>query len=187
MGAEVKKMGGYDFGLVIAFLLPGFIFLWALVLSFPGAASWLVSSSATASQTGPELPSVAGFLYSTLASLALGLILSALRWCVIDWLLARMNVKDPGLEFSKLKDADTAWAFRDIVENHYRYYQYYANTLVALVAGTLMFTLSGHFTRWRIYVTLGFVVVVLFFGAKDALRKYYRRAEKILGLETTTS
>lgn len=184
MSTEVKKLGGYDFGLVIAFLLPGFIFLWALALSFPAAATWLVSPSATASQAGPELPSVAGFLYSTLASLALGLILSALRWCVIDWLLSRMNVKDPGLEFSKLKDPDTAWAFRDIVENHYRYYQYYANTLVALVAGAVAYALSGHSARWQIYVMLSFVIVVLFFGARDALKKYYRRAEQILGLET---
>ena len=175
----MKKFGDYDFGVIIAFLLPGFIFLWALLLSFPGVTPWLLTSSATTPQTNL---SVGGFLYSALASLALGLILSALRWRVIDWLLNLMGVKCPELDFSKLKDHDTAAAFRDIVENHYRYYQYYANTLVAIVAGCLLYRFSGHSAQCLIYGAALIVVIVLFVGGKDALEKYYKRAGQILPL-----
>ena len=181
---NVKNVGGYDFGVVIAFLLPGFVFLWALLLSFPGLASWLVSPSAGSPEAVPELPSVGGFLYSALTSLALGLILSALRWWIIDSLLSRMGIKDPDFDFSHLKKPEAASAFRELIENHYRYYQYYANTLMAILAGCLLYRASGHFVPWGVYATVVFTAVVLFLGARDALKKYYERTKQVLPVKS---
>ena len=55
-----------NFGLVIAYLLPGFVTLWGLSHFSPTIQTWLTSSQSGA-------PSVSGFLYVTLVSLALGL------------------------------------------------------------------------------------------------------------------
>jgi hypothetical protein len=38
----------------------------------------------------------------------------------------------PFIDFSKLSDKNVYAAFSGVNENHYRYYQYYANSLVAL-------------------------------------------------------
>ena len=70
----MKEINDKNFGLIIAFLLPGFLLLWLLSLSDIGNAeigAWLKRFSD---------PSVSGFLYVALASLALGLIISAIRW-----------------------------------------------------------------------------------------------------------
>jgi hypothetical protein len=74
----MKEITDKNFGVIIAFLLPGALLLWMLSLSDLGNAeigAWVKSVSD---------PSVSGFLYVTLASLALGLITSAVRWEVID-------------------------------------------------------------------------------------------------------
>lgn len=177
---QLKKIGNNDFGLIIAFLLPGFIFLWALSLSYPQVASWLINSPATTPHAIPRPPSVGGFLYSTLASLALGLILSALRWLVIDHALVLTGVKDPGLNFSKLTEENKAAAFRDIVENHYRYYQYYSNTFVAMAAGCVTYLLGGGPVNRLMCTIVALVALVLLVGARDALKKYFDRAHTIL-------
>ncbi|MFY9835459.1 MAG: hypothetical protein WAK55_03145, partial [Xanthobacteraceae bacterium] len=74
----MKEITDKNFGLIIAFLLPSFLLLWLLSLSDISNAeitAWLKRFSD---------PSVSGFLYVALASLALGLIISAIRWAVID-------------------------------------------------------------------------------------------------------
>ncbi len=55
-----------NFGLVIAYVLPGFVALWGVAYFSPTVESWI-----TASQQGA--PSVAGFMYVTLASIGTGL------------------------------------------------------------------------------------------------------------------
>src|SRR5688500_13556261 len=75
-------------------------------------------------------PSVGGFLYVTLASTAAGLLVSAVRWSVVDRLYHRTGISEPHWEFAQL--SDRLPAFLAVVDNHYRYYQFYANMLVAL-------------------------------------------------------
>lgn len=102
-----------------AVLLPGFVLLYGLSFSSEDVSGWLQSSSANNS------PTVGGFLYATLASLSLGLIVSAARWLVIDHVLWVLGTRDPGLDFGKLKNKDTMVPFNEVIANHYRYYQYY--------------------------------------------------------------
>ena len=79
-------------------------------------------------------------------------------------------------------------AFLALVENHYRYYQFYANSLVA---GAMAY--AAHFARHSInlcqpsWPTLGFILLelVLLAGSRDALRKYYMRVERLLGNQLT--
>jgi len=69
-----------------------------------------------------------------------------------------------------------------VVANHYRYYQYYANRLTALCGAFLVYLGShGWCARWQLWAEFLVAAVVLFFGSRDALKKYFTRAEKILG------
>ena len=164
-----------NFGVIIAFLLPGFILLWGLSFSSDAVRSWLAASSADKSA------SVGDFLYSTLASLALGLIVSAARWLIMDHVLGWMGIRNPGLDFGKLKDKDVASAFSGVIENHYRYYQYYANTLVAVIGAFSGYVFAANQpVGWKIWAGFTAIIAVLFFGSRDALTKYFDRAAQIL-------
>lgn len=174
--STVKDVTDKNFGVIIAFWLPGFLLLWGLSYTSDQVAVWLVKSSAT------DAPTVGGFLYAALASLALGLLISAIRWLIIDHFLFWFTcLQRPTLDFSHLKDKDAFAAFNGIVENHYRYYQYYANTLVAIVAAFIFYARSekGPPTgeMWIIGAVIG---LALLLAARDCLKNYYVRAKEIL-------
>ena len=67
-------------------------------------------------------PSLGGFLYLTVASLATGMTVSAVRWAMIDTLHAHTGIAPPRLDFSML--ADRVDAFALLIDIHYRHYQY---------------------------------------------------------------
>jgi len=176
----MKEITDKNFGLIIAFLLPGFLLLWLMSLSDIGNAeisAWLKSFSD---------PSVSGFLYVTLASLTLGLVISAIRWAVVDHLLEcsfRLFGKPlPKINFSKLKDPDKFAAFQGVNENHYRYYQYYSNTLAAIVVGSLIYLARGkEMASHLTWVSVVVLILMLLAASADCLFKYHARASEITG------
>src|SRR5438132_12180024 len=110
----MKDLNQDNFGLLIAFLLPGFILLWGLSFSYPGVASWLTTNS------GEHSSEVGGFLYSTLASLALGLLISGVRWRVVDLLMWLTGVHGKGISYEKLNQPDKLAAYKEAIANLYR-------------------------------------------------------------------
>ncbi len=171
MGELTEK----NFGLVIAYLLPGFVTLWGLSHFSPTIQTWLTSSQSGA-------PSMGGFLYVTLGSLALGLTVSAMRWMLVDTLHHATGVQPSTWEFANLDDR--LQGFVTLVEYHYRYYQFYANMLVAAALAFASYATATHLALWppaKTVVTFIALEVVLFAGSRDTLRKYYRRAERLLG------
>jgi len=84
-------------------------------------------------------PTVGDLLYATLGSIAAGMIASAFRWAVFDTLYHRTGIPPPAWLFSTLHQK--LEAFHTLVEIHDRYYQFYANMLVALT-----FTYVAHRT-----------------------------------------
>lgn len=86
------------------------------------------------------------------------------------------------MKFASLKDKDRYAAFAGVIENHYRYYQYYANTLVAVICSAVAYAFSGAGRLSAGLVLLGSLglAIPLFFGSRDALKKYYDRANAIL-------
>jgi hypothetical protein len=165
----MKEITDKNFGVIIAFWLPGFLLLWGLSYSSHDVAAWLVKANT------PEAPTVAGFLYATVASLALGLLVSAIRWCCFDWFLSRGL---PDINFAKLKDKDIFVAFNGLVENHYRYYQYYSNTLVAIIVGFSVYAYNEQatFPLWCIIIVIGFILLL---ASRDSLKKYRERAAEL--------
>jgi hypothetical protein len=113
----MKDLSDKNFGLLIAYVVPGTIVLVGLAAFSPAVRSWLVNSS-------PAGPTVGGFLFVTLASVAAGMTASAVRWATVDRLHHRTGVLKPAWDDSNLPER--LEAFEAIVEAHYRYYQFHS-------------------------------------------------------------
>ena len=119
---RIKPSSTTSFGLLIAYVVPGFTSLWGASYLSPTLRSWLGAEPA-------QTASLGGFLFVTVASIVAGLTVSTIRWATIDPVLHRLGVPRPGWNFSRLQTHIDAYCA--LVENHYRYYQFYANMVVA--------------------------------------------------------
>jgi hypothetical protein len=175
----MKDISDKNFGPLIAFCLPGFILLLALSRSFPEVKEWLEIS---ASKDGA---SIGGFLYATLASLSLGLLLSGIRWATVDQFLEQEYLLGTGplptIDFTELNKKDTFAAFSGIVENHYRYYQYYSNSLVAVELGGLAYLWKVGKPSGSQWALAAILLIILFAASRDCFRKF-----RIRGAAVTT-
>ncbi len=164
-----------NFGLLIAFVLPGLVTLWGVSFFSPTVAAWLRVTPAGA-------PTIAGFLFVTLASVAAGLIVSAVRWAVVDSLHHATGIEPPPWDFGRLDEQLPI--FLALVENHYRFYQFYANMFIAAAFTYRMYLVAaGRSPFAELGETLAFLLleVILFAGSRDALAKYYARTGRLLG------
>lgn len=169
----MEGVSARNFGLLIAYVLPGFVTLWAVALVSPAVRVWLVGSTAAG-------PNVSGFMYVLIASVAAGMTVSAVRWATVDWLHAVTGLVRPAWDDARL--GKRLGAFEALVENHYRYYQFYANMLVALGLAYPTWCLSAGGSLFQ-PTDWGFLLVegVFFAASRDALGRYYRRSAILLG------
>jgi hypothetical protein len=165
------ELSARNFGLVIAYLIPGFLALWGLSFYSPAISEWLRG-------VGPGGPSVGGFLYVLLASIAAGMTVSGVRWAVLDRCHAMTGLTRPHLNFGNLPGRLDV--FEQINEHHYRYYQFYGNSLIALAFTYPTLRLHGG-GGWAADLGFLFIEVVFAAGSRDALRNFYRRATQLLG------
>lgn len=171
----MNELSDKNFGILIAYVLPGFVALWGLSCLSPTVESW-ISASQQAS------PTVAGFCYTSLASLAAGLTVSAVRWALLDTLHHITGIAPPDWKFAALNDKLPG--FLALVENHYRYYQFYAGMFVAVAFSFATHGIVGDsrlFDRPWLSVAVVIVELVFFTGSRDSLRKYYDRVGHLLG------
>lgn len=168
----MKAVSNDNFGPLIAYLVPGAVALLGFSPFSPTLREWF--------GTGPAAtPSIGGFLYVTIASIAVGMTLNAVRWMTIDTIHAWTGISTPPLDFGGL--GENVEAFTLLIEIHYRHYQFYANTVIALAAAY-----GSH--RFRVgasdvgLVDVGAVTLcAIFFGAsRDTLRRYHSRCQQLL-------
>lgn len=157
-----------NFGLLIAYVLPGFTALQGVPFLATAPGGWGVEGA----------PTLTGFLSGTLEAVAVGLTVSTVRWLVIDTLHHRTGVRPPAWDFGHL--AAGAAAFELLVHIHYRYYKFYANMVVALLAA---YAGGGYSLGWR-GLAYWLLAALFFLGSRDALRKYYARAGQLLRGQT---
>jgi hypothetical protein len=167
----VGDISARNFGLLIAYVLPGFVALWGVGYASETVRSWLMG-------VGSNGPSVGGFLYVILGSVACGMTASAVRWAALDRLHHSTGLHCPKFDFSKLQGKLDA--FERIVEYHYQYYQFYGNTLIALLFAYPMWRVHGNGSLLTDFLFLG-VEAVFAAGSRDALRLFYRRGTQLLG------
>ena len=184
----MKDITDKNFGVIIAFWLPGFLLLWGLSYSSPELSVWLSKSNVA------NAPTVAGFLYASLASLSAGLLISAVRWLVLDhflhfwgtfmmpfWSKGTSSLTRPTLDMSRLADKDIFTAFNGAVENHYRYYQYYSNSLVAVTISFVSFAFKDGVALCSKLTFCAIIVgIALLLAAGDSLSKYHKAAFQLL-------
>ena len=115
--ATVRTVSGQNFGLVVAYLLPGFVALWGVSCFSPTVRAWIMASH-------PKDPTVAGFMYVTLASLGAGMTVSAVRWALIDQIHHATRIKPPVWNSPIWRKSS---GLPDTRQYHYRYYQFYSN------------------------------------------------------------
>jgi hypothetical protein len=170
----LNEFTGKYFGLLIAYVLPGFVALWGARPMSPTIANWL--------STEPAFPAgLAAVVFVTLASIAAGMTVSAARWLIVDSIHARTGLRRPVWNDAIL--AERLHAFEALVDAHYRHYQFYANSAVALLFCFTVAALTGQYTAWTITSWLLFLIgieALFFVTSRDTLRKYYRRAERLL-------
>ena len=170
----MKDVTNANFGLLIAYVLPGSVALWGASLVSETLRTWLGSSSA-------QGPSVGGFLYVTLAAVGLGLFISTIRWAVIDQVHHHTGIPEPKWNFAKVNGSLAG--FDLLVTSHYRYYQFYANGLISVGMTWAAFLVTAPHAEIQVpTATAGalFIEVILWLGSRDTLRKYYLRAEALM-------
>ncbi len=169
----VKHSIENDFGLVIAYLVPGALTLWGAGYLFPPIRSWFGATT----ESGP---SVGGFLFVTLGAIGAGLLVSAIRWAVVDKAYHLTGIPEPRWNFSRLPGR--LHAFEGLVDNHFRYFQSYANSMVALTFVFLARLVTRGLSGQGIMLSVVFLAIIalLILASRDALRKYYSRAEMVL-------
>jgi hypothetical protein len=171
---SMKDVTTDNSGFLIAYLLPGFTALWGMSYLWEPIRVWLGTTPANA-------PTVGGFLYVTLASVAAGLTVSTVRWFVIDTLHHWTGLRQPKWDFSKLQANVTA--YNVINEIHYKHYQHNANMLIAILFVYLSRRVHGGFlTEPFGWLDLGCLslATLLFFASRDNLSKYYSRTAQFL-------
>lgn len=170
--SSVQNTSLRGFGLLIAYVLPGFTVLLGLATLSETLRLWLV---------GPESSTLAvgGVLYVTAASILVGMVLNALRWVILDMLHHATGLVRPAWNDALLTDRLSA--FERLVEDHYRHYQFYGNTAIAAVFAFAAWAASD--APWPspwpelALVALEFTLVA---ASRDALRRYYRRTGALL-------
>jgi hypothetical protein len=127
-----------------------------------------------------DAPLIGSFLFATIASLALGLLVSAVRMAIFDSFLYYVTrLKKPRINSSKLKNKDTLAAWSAIIEGHYRYYQYYANYVVAIAAAFGSYLVVKGQPALLISGLVAATLFILGWVARQELRSFNERAEDI--------
>jgi len=119
----MKDVTTANFGLLIAYLLPGFTVVWGISYLSEPVRAWLGTGSSS-------VPTVGGFFYITIASVGAGMIVSTLRWLILDTIHHVTGVPRPQWDFSRLQQ--NVAAFDVLGENYYRYYQFHGGMAIAL-------------------------------------------------------
>jgi hypothetical protein len=171
----MKEISKQNFGLVIAYLLPGLVALWGASYFSDTVRIWLAAGEQSA-------PTITGFLYVTLAALTTGLTLGAVRTVSIDALHHCTGVPKPEWDFSEFQAK--FWAFNQVVESHYYLYQFYAHMSLALPTYLVARSVAkGEYSDGRTLAAYVLLEMVLLVVARGTLKTYYTRVSDLLGIE----
>ena len=170
----MQSVSNANFGPLIAYLVPGATVLGGVSQFSPLLQGWFATGICVA-------PTIGGFLYVTVASIATGMTVSAVRWAILDTLHARTGLTLPTLDFSRL--GANVQAFGLLIEIHYEHYLFYGNMFVATVIayGCYRTRLGSVWPLGWPDAVFAFLELVFFATSRDTLRKYYARGQQLLG------
>lgn len=171
----MTEFSNKNFGLLIAYVLPGFIGLCGVSPLSPTISRWLA--------TAPALPAgLDSIVFVGLASVAMGMAVSAARWLLIDTVHAWTGLSRPAWNDEMLPQK--LQAFEAIVEAHFRHYQFYANSIIAIALAWAVATFTGRIPLaaepWWFGAFLA-VETLFLVTSRDTLRNYFQRTSRLLG------
>lgn len=118
----MKDFTTTSFGLVIAYLLPGLVTLFG-VSAWSQRVRMVFGSLFTAQVDGGLLVSVGA------CALVIGLVINVVRWLVFERLICRMYTVAPKI-FSKSSSTSQLQSFLMIIEETFRYHQFYGSMTI---------------------------------------------------------
>ena len=175
---QLSNFTSTSFGYVMAFLLPGLAGIYAT--SYYSKAVRITLEKFNGTEAGVGL-----FLVIAMASLTVGLLLTAVRSAVYEKGICRRHALKPE-DFEKLgADSSHLQAFRAVADEHYRYHQFWGSmtiVLPALLVGMANRNLS-HFSCSKSFFLVCSALVlegVTIWAAAESYKLYVRRAKAIL-------
>ena len=165
------------FGLMIAYVFPGMIALYAAGLHVPLIQSWYKS------------PALTEFLLLIILSAGAGVFLSGVRWIIFEKALKRLFRKTATAP-RKQHDETSEQTLQGIIMQLYRYYQFYANTSVAAVCVYLAWLVNTGRPDGRtlasVSALLVLLVAVLGWSALEAWRRDQEARQNLYSSEGNT-
>ena len=164
-GAQVMlQMAPATFGLVIAYFFPGVIAVYAVRYSSIRLDRLLASIEQGENVIGPAVILI-------IAALTAGLLLSCVRTFTLEPVFRRLGAREPEVDYSCLDSEQAMRRFQEIIDNVYRYYQFYANTLIALLLLLMLRHSVGGacldgLRAFSLFFMMLVAAVTLFFAAK---------------------
>ncbi len=172
----MKDVTSISFGYIIAFLLPGLVGLYGLGYWSETIHGLLQPAFSATATVGPSL-------ILLLAALAIGLCISALRCFVFEKACCHKHYFPPDM-FAKLCEGDRLTSFRAVVDEHYRYHQFYGGCFLALIILYVGWARRSYSVLHPEFVLLSIsfvcLEVLLFITAVDAYIKYVDRGKTIV-------
>lgn len=171
----MKDVTSTSFGYIIGFLLPGLLGMYGLGYWSAGVHTLLTPALNAEANVGPSLILLLG-------ALGAGLCISAVRWLVFEKFLCKKSL--PRDLFLRLNTAEKLASFRAVVDEHYRYHQFYGGSFLALIilyTGLLHQNDLGLSVR-SILAFAGFMgmELLLMVSAADAFNKYVDRGTLVV-------
>jgi hypothetical protein len=162
-----------NFGIIIAYLIPGLIAVWGVGGVSPTLAALLV-------QAPDAQPSIAGFLYLTIVSLGVGVLTSTVRWILVDSIHHGTGLKRGDWDFSSFHEVRSG--YDRLTTLHYDFYLFHANSLTALAFAYPLRRIVSSDAVLTVTTDLAMCLLlgVLFLGSRDNLRKYYGRLNQLM-------
>lgn len=172
---QMPTVSNATFGPLVAYLVPGSTVLAALSPFSATLRGWLAVSP-------PGAPTIGGFLSLTVAALAVGMTVSAIRWAVVDALHARTGLPPPQLDFSRL--GPNVEAFALLIDIHYKHYLFYSNMLVACAAAYICYRtwLGSALPPGWPDALFAALEAVFYLTSRDTLAKYHTRTRQLLSV-----
>jgi hypothetical protein len=167
----VQSVTHQNLGIIIAYILPGFTALWGLSCFSPTVQAWLHTSAGNSSTVG-------AFLFVVLASLGLGVFANLLRGLLLDPLQQRTGIAKREWSYRVLQENIAAIEF--LVVNQFRYYQFAGNMFVVVLFTAIGLEICLAEWTWPFHGGCVVLEVVLWCGARQNLRTYYRRLDEVL-------
>lgn len=173
----MKELTATSFGWVIAYVLPGLLGLYTISFWSDTVKEQLSAFSKAESTVGL-------FLVMLLTALLIGLELAAVRWLLFERFICRKK-KQQLPDFSTLAIQGKMAAFRIVVDEHYKYHQFWGGLTPVIPAFFFGLAKSQNIVLCsKEALTLTFVMLlfeaITVAAAVDAYNKYVDRARSIL-------